>query len=118
MAYGGWFVGHCVGTGHKNVLPRTMQYQTSFDEKKCLRLARKLIFAKVYNCRSLGPNADTEVSWGVKIMGQLKKKYHALSSAGITVADYLNALITACAASIPVAKLASMAVRLRLSPAI
>ncbi|MDX9785164.1 MAG: CRISPR-associated endonuclease Cas1 [Desulfobacterales bacterium] len=53
MSYGGWFVGHCVGTGHKNVLTRTMQYQTSFDGQKCLRLARKLISAKIHNCRTL-----------------------------------------------------------------
>lgn len=53
MSYGGWFIGHCVGTGHKNVLTRTMQYQTSFDEKKCLRLARKLVSAKIHNCRTL-----------------------------------------------------------------
>jgi len=53
MSYGGWFIGHCVGTGHKNVLTRTMQYQVSFDQKKCLRLARKLISAKIQNCRTL-----------------------------------------------------------------
>ncbi len=53
MSYGGWFIGHCVGTGHKNVITRTMQYQTSFDERKCLRIARKLISAKIHNCRTL-----------------------------------------------------------------
>ncbi|RJP53926.1 MAG: CRISPR-associated endonuclease Cas1 [Anaerolineaceae bacterium] len=53
MSYGGWFIGHCVGTGHKNVITRTLQYQTSFDETKCLRIARKLIAAKIHNCRTL-----------------------------------------------------------------
>ena len=53
MSYGGWFIGHCVGTGHKNVITRTLQYQTSFDGQKCLRLARKLISAKIHNCRTL-----------------------------------------------------------------
>ena len=53
MSYGGWFIGHCVGTGHKNVITRTLQYQTSFDQEKCLKIARKLIAAKIHNCRTL-----------------------------------------------------------------
>lgn len=53
MTYGGWFVGHTVGTGHKNVLTRTLQYQASFNERTCLRLARKLVAAKIHNCRTL-----------------------------------------------------------------
>jgi len=53
MSYGGWFMGHTVGTGHKNVLTRTLQYQTSFKPTACLRLARKLVAAKIHNCRTL-----------------------------------------------------------------
>jgi len=53
MTYGGWFVGHSVGTGHKNVLTRTLQYKASFDPGMCLRLARKLVAAKIHNCRTL-----------------------------------------------------------------
>jgi len=53
MSYGGWFIGHSVGTGHKNVITRTLQYQTSFDEQKCLKIARRLIAAKIHNCRTL-----------------------------------------------------------------
>jgi CRISP-associated protein Cas1 len=53
MSYGGWFIGHTVGTGHKNVMTRTLQYQASFDPKVCLKLARKLVAAKIYNCRTL-----------------------------------------------------------------
>jgi CRISPR-associated protein Cas1 len=53
MSYGGWFIGHTVGTGHKNVMSRTLQYQASFDTDKCLRLARKLVVGKIYNCRTL-----------------------------------------------------------------
>ncbi|RJQ72331.1 MAG: CRISPR-associated endonuclease Cas1 [Desulfobacteraceae bacterium] len=53
MSYGGWFIGHTVGTGHKNVMSRTLQYQASFDATKCLRLARKLVAGKIYNCRTL-----------------------------------------------------------------
>jgi CRISPR-associated protein Cas1 len=32
MSYGGWFIGHCVGTGHHNVQTRTAQYRASFDD--------------------------------------------------------------------------------------
>ena len=28
--YGGWFIGHTIGTGHHNVETRTFQYQASF----------------------------------------------------------------------------------------
>ena len=53
MSYGGWFLGHTVGTGHKNVMTRTLQYKASFDPRVCLRLARKLAAGKIYNCRTL-----------------------------------------------------------------
>jgi CRISPR-associated endonuclease Cas1/CRISPR-associated protein Cas4 len=52
-SYGGWFLGHTVGVGHKNVELRTAQYRASFDERVCLRLARGLVQAKILNCRTL-----------------------------------------------------------------
>jgi len=51
--YGGWFVGHTVGTGHRNVETRIAQYQSSFDSKACLRLARGWVHAKIANSRTL-----------------------------------------------------------------
>jgi CRISP-associated protein Cas1 len=51
--YGGWFVGHSVGTGHRNVENRTHQYQASFDKQKCLHLARGWVAAKIANCRTM-----------------------------------------------------------------
>lgn len=51
--YGGWFVGHTVGTGHKNVEIRTAQYRASFDPAHCLRLAKGLVVAKIQNTRTL-----------------------------------------------------------------
>lgn len=51
-SHGGWFYGHAVGNGHKNVELRTAQYKASFDERTCLRLARGLVAAKVANCRT------------------------------------------------------------------
>ena len=51
-SHGGWFIGHTIGTGHKNVELRTAQYRVSFDEARCLRLARGLVAAKIQNCRT------------------------------------------------------------------
>jgi len=52
-SYSGWFIGHTVGTGHRNVETRTFQYQASFDRQKCLNLARGWIAAKIANCRTM-----------------------------------------------------------------
>jgi CRISPR-associated endonuclease Cas1/CRISPR-associated protein Cas4 len=52
MSYGGWFMGHTIGTGHKNVELRTAQYRESFDEAHCLRLAKGLVEAKILNGRT------------------------------------------------------------------
>jgi CRISPR-associated protein Cas1 len=52
-SFGGWFLGHTNGVGHKNVELRTAQYRASFDDRLCLRLARGLVRAKVLNCRTL-----------------------------------------------------------------
>ena len=51
--FGGWFIGHTVGTGHKNVELRTAQYKASFDAAACLRLARGLVVAKIQNSRTM-----------------------------------------------------------------
>ena len=52
-SHGGWFIGHSVGTGHKNVELRAAQYRASFDDARCLRLARGLVVAKIQNARTL-----------------------------------------------------------------
>lgn len=52
-SFGGWFVGHSIGTGHKNVEVRTAQYRTSFDPAACLSLAKGLVIAKIQNQRTL-----------------------------------------------------------------
>lgn len=53
LSHGGWFLGHTVGLGHKNVELRTAQYRASFDDRHCLRLARDLVVAKIRNQRTL-----------------------------------------------------------------
>jgi CRISPR-associated protein Cas4 len=53
LSHGGWFLGHTVGLGHKNVELRTAQYRASFDAGHCLRIARDLVVAKIRNQRTL-----------------------------------------------------------------
>jgi CRISP-associated protein Cas1 len=53
LSHGGWFLGHTVGLGHKNVELRTAQYRASFDAAHCLRLARDVVVAKIRNQRTL-----------------------------------------------------------------
>lgn len=64
--YSGWFVGHTVGLGHRNVETRIHQYRASFEPHTCLRLAQGWVAAKIANCRTLlrrnwrGEHADDE----------------------------------------------------------
>ncbi len=53
LSYGGWFLGHVVGTGNHNVETRTHQYRASFDPEACLKLARRWVIAKIVNCRTM-----------------------------------------------------------------
>ena len=52
-SFGGWFLGHSIGTGHKNVELRTAQYRASFDAGACLRIAKGLVVSKIQNGRTL-----------------------------------------------------------------
>lgn len=52
-SFGGYFLGHSIGVGHKNVELRTAQYRGSFDEQVCLRLAIGFVRAKILNARTL-----------------------------------------------------------------
>ncbi len=51
-SYGGFFFGHTIGNGHRNVELRTAQYRASFDAGRCLQIARGLVAAKISNCRT------------------------------------------------------------------
>lgn len=53
QSYGGWFLGHTIGSGHSNVELRTSQYRSSFDDDACLRLARGWVQAKIRNSRTV-----------------------------------------------------------------
>ena len=52
-SFGGWFIGHSIGTGHKNVELRTAQYRGSFEPAHCLRIAKGLVETKIQNSRTL-----------------------------------------------------------------
>lgn len=69
-SYGGWFMGHTIGTGHKNVEIRAAQYRASFDPAACLRIAKGIVVAKIQNQRTLirrnwkrEESTDTLVEW-------------------------------------------------------
>jgi len=51
--HGGWFLGHTVGIGHRNVEVRAHQWRQSADPGFCLRFARGLVAAKIRNARTL-----------------------------------------------------------------
>ena len=51
-SFGGWFMGHSAGVGHKNVELRSAQYRASFDDRHCLHIARTLVHGKIMNCRT------------------------------------------------------------------
>ncbi len=71
--YGGWFLGHTVGTGHNNVELRTAQYRASFDDSTCLRLTKGLINAKVLNSRTLLRRNWRGEASPDKVLRQLRK---------------------------------------------
>jgi len=52
-SFGGLFMGHTIGTGHKNVDLCTAQYTASFDPDLCRRLAKGLVETKIRNSRTL-----------------------------------------------------------------
>ena len=52
-SFGGWFLGHSLGTGHKNVELRTAQFKASFDDRVCLFLSKGFVRAKILNCRTI-----------------------------------------------------------------
>ena len=52
-SHSGWFRGVAHGVGHRNVEVRTAQYRSSFDEGFCLRFARHLVAAKIFNQRTI-----------------------------------------------------------------
>lgn len=53
FTYGGWWVGASTGADSNNVELRLAQYEASLDPARCLGLARRWIYSKISNCRTL-----------------------------------------------------------------
>jgi CRISPR-associated protein Cas1 len=53
LSSGGWFYGLTTGLIHKNVELRRRQYAAALDQRFCLRLASRLVQAKIANCRTI-----------------------------------------------------------------
>ncbi|NLI82292.1 MAG: CRISPR-associated endonuclease Cas1 [Deltaproteobacteria bacterium] len=87
LSFGGWFLGHTVGTGHRNVDTRTHQYRSSFDPETCLALARRWVVAKLANCRTLlrrnwrgdGENAKAPADLLRSMQGDMQQAMRARS---------------------------------------
>jgi CRISPR-associated protein Cas1 len=53
FSHGGWFYGMATGMTHKNVELRRRQYRVAEDDGAALSIARRLVAAKIRNCRTL-----------------------------------------------------------------
>jgi CRISPR-associated endonuclease Cas1 len=77
----GWFLGHTIGTGHRNVELRTAQYRASFDPAFCLRLSRSLVASKLRNSRTLLRRNTREESPPEAELGGLRRAVRAAGEA-------------------------------------
>lgn len=50
---GGWFYGIAQGLGCRNAFTRTAQFAAARDSGRCLTLARRIVSAKIRNCRTM-----------------------------------------------------------------
>lgn len=53
LSGGGWLYGITTGMTHKNVELRVKQYAAAADATQCLAVARRLVQAKIANCRTV-----------------------------------------------------------------
>jgi CRISPR-associated protein Cas1 len=79
---GGWFYGMTIGSLNKNVELRRLQFRTAEDPERSLAIARRLISAKIRNCRTLfRRNADDPPARDVAAMRDLAESAEQASSA-------------------------------------
>ncbi len=71
FSYGGWFSAITTGLAHRNVELRQAQYRQAFDPGACLRLARRLVAAKIQNSRTFLRRNARELSEAV--LAELKR---------------------------------------------
>jgi CRISPR-associated endonuclease Cas1/CRISPR-associated protein Cas4 len=77
----GWFLGHTIGTGHRNVELRTAQYLASFNSAFCLRLARGIVASKLRNARTLLRRNTRDESAPEAALGGLRRAARAAGEA-------------------------------------
>ncbi len=53
LTFGGWFLGLAQGPGPRNATAMRAQFRAVEDPARCLALARRLVAAKICNCRTL-----------------------------------------------------------------
>ncbi len=53
LTTGGWYLGHATGPGPKNATAMEAQFAAAADPERCLRLSRRIVHAKIHNCRTL-----------------------------------------------------------------
>ncbi len=58
FSHGGWFIGICLGSSHKNVELRRRQFLWSEDKERSLSLAREFVSGKIDNCRAILMNRN------------------------------------------------------------
>jgi CRISPR-associated protein Cas1 len=52
FSHGGWFIGICQGSSHKNVYLRIKQFQWAANKALSISLARQFVAGKIENCRA------------------------------------------------------------------
>jgi CRISPR-associated protein Cas1 len=65
LSAGGWFHGLARGMDHKNVELRRRQFAMAADPAWCLTMARRLVAAKIRNCRTLARRNAEALTPGV-----------------------------------------------------
>lgn len=100
-SYGGWFVGHTIGIGHKNVELRMAQYRAAFDPQRCLEVAKGVVSDKIQNSRTIlrrnwkGESAPKEVLTRLKHLreqvGKATQLDQLLGIEGAAAATYFGA---------------------------
>jgi CRISPR-associated protein Cas1 len=53
LSSGGWFYGITRGMDHKNIQLRQRQFAAAANEERCLQIAKRLVSAKIRNCRTI-----------------------------------------------------------------
>ena len=81
FTYGGWFSGITTGMSHKNVELRCRQYLAAQTSETALSIARRMVFGKIKNCRTLLRRNHRQASAAVLAeMDRLADRAQAASS--------------------------------------